>query len=236
VFRDHTVMALCEVLPALGVEGLGALGGEERYGRLAGAESRDAADSGDGDAGDLAGQAGLGGGGKEEFVVFSAMEGLGQGCAGMDGKQSGIDLGGYSGLLAEVGEVGGEAVAEVDGGGSQTVPDEPEALIDTGLGAKVRSQQGFEVPWDSERAGWLTFGQLGEAGEGGGGSAKGAGDVEDMAGAGGGAEQGPSLGNAANEDDVGDGNGRFGEIPAGQRGLVGGGEGEEAVEEGVDPG
>ena len=102
---------------------MGALGGEERYGRPAGAELCNAADSDDGNAGDLARNAGLGGGGKEEFVVFSAMEGLSHGCARMVGKQSGIDLGGYSGLLAEVGEVGGEAVAEVDGGGGQTVPD-----------------------------------------------------------------------------------------------------------------
>jgi hypothetical protein len=77
---------------------------------------------------------------------------------------------------------------------------------------------------------------LGEAGEGGGGSAKGACDVKEMAGAGSGAEQCPSPGNAADEDNVGYGDGRLGEISAGQRGLVGGGEGEEAVEEGVDPG
>src|ERR1035441_2912246 len=218
--QEACVLALREVLPALRVEGLGALRGEKRYGGPAGAESRDAADSGDGKAGDLAWQAGLRGGGKEEFIVFSAVEGLGQGCAGMNGKQSGIHLGGYSGLLAEVGEVGGEAVAEVDGGGGQTVPYEPEALIDAGLGVKVRGQQGFQLAGDSERLGWLAFSQLGKAGEGGGGSAKGACDVEELARAGGGAEQGPSLGNAADEDDVGDGDGRLGEIPAGQRGLV----------------
>src|ERR1035441_9357194 len=90
------MQTLREVLPALGVKGLGALRGEKRYGGPAAAECRDAADSGDGNAGDLAWQAGLRGGGKEEFVVFSAVEGLGQGCAGMNGKQSGIHLGGYS--------------------------------------------------------------------------------------------------------------------------------------------
>jgi hypothetical protein len=46
-----------------------------------------------------------------------------------------------------------------------------------------------------------------------------------MAGARGGAEQGLSLGNAADENDIGDGDGRLGEVAAGQRGLVGGGEG-----------
>jgi hypothetical protein len=146
------------VLPALGVEGLGALGGEERYGGLAGAECRDAADPGYGNAGDLARQAGGRRGSKEEFVVFSAMEGLGQACARKDGKQSGIHLGGYSGLPAEVSEVGGEAVAEVDGGGGQIVSDEPEALIDAGLRVEVRGQQGFQVAGDSERPCWLAFG------------------------------------------------------------------------------
>jgi hypothetical protein len=80
------------------------------------------------------------------------------------------------------------------------------------------------------------FSQLGEADEGGGGSAEGASDIKEMAGAGGGAEQGFSLGNPADEEDIRDGDGRLGQVAAGQRGLVSGGEGEQAVEEGLDPG
>lgn len=90
--------------------------GEQRNGRLAGAEFRDAADGGDLDAGDFAGKAGCGRGGEEEFVVFAAVDGLGQGCGGVDGQGGSGYLGGYAGLGAEVSEVGGEAVAKVDSG------------------------------------------------------------------------------------------------------------------------
>ena len=57
-----------------------------------------------------------------------------------------------------------------------------------------------------------------------------------MARAGGGAEQGLSAGNRADEDDIGDGDGRLREVAAGQRGFVGGGQGEQTVEEALDPG
>ena len=113
-----------------------------------------------------------------------------------------------------------------------------QALTDAGLGVKVWGQQGVQLPGDPE--GWWAgrpgFSQLGQAGKRSGGSAESAGDVKEMAGAGGGAKQGLSLGNAADEDDIGDGDGRFGEVAAGQRGLVSGGEGEQAVKEGVHPG
>ena len=56
-----------------------------------------------------------------------------------------------------------------------------------------------------------------------------------MAGASGGAEQGFSAGDGANEDDVGDGDGRLGEVAAGQLGLVGLGQGKQAVEEAARP-
>jgi hypothetical protein len=120
------------------LKGLCALLSEQRNCGLAGAGLHDAADSGDGNPGDLSGQAGRGRGSEEEFVVFPAVEGLGEGCGGMDGDQSRIDLGGYTGLLAEVGQVGGEAVAQVDGGGSGAVLHKPKALPDAGLGVEVR--------------------------------------------------------------------------------------------------
>jgi len=105
-----------EVFPAMWLERLRAMLGEQRNGRLAGAEFRDAADGGDLDAGDFAGKAGCGRGGEEEFVVFAAVDGLGQGCGGVDGQGGSGYLGGYAGLGAEVSEVGGEAVAKVDSG------------------------------------------------------------------------------------------------------------------------
>jgi hypothetical protein len=152
---------------------LGALWGEERDSGAAGAGFKDAADWGDGNAGYSTGDAGCVWGGEEEFVVFSAVEGLGNGCGRVDGEGCGLDLGGYTGLFAEVGEIGGEAVTEVDGGGGQAVADEPEALGDAGLGVEVRSKLHFELLWDAGRllVGRRGFGKLREAGEGGCGSA-----------------------------------------------------------------
>ena len=125
------------MLPAFGIEGLRALISEQRDGGAVAAGGQDAADSGDGDAGNFFGDAGGGWGGEKQFVVFSAVKGLVEGCAGMDGDQRGIDFGGHAGFLAEVGEVGREAVAEVHGRGGQRMPDQPEALGDAGLRVKM---------------------------------------------------------------------------------------------------
>jgi len=138
------------MLPALRFERLCALLREQRNCGLAGTELHDAADSGDGNPGDLSGQAGCGRGSEEEFVVFPAVKGLGEGCGGMDGDESRIDLGGYTGLLAEVGQVSGEAVAKIDGGGSSAVLQKPKALPDAGLGVKVRREEGFHPLGDSD--------------------------------------------------------------------------------------
>ena len=74
------------MLPALGIQRLAALRGDERDGGAVGAEWEDEADLGDEDSGDFAGKAGGGPGGEEEFVVFSAVEGLGEGCGWVDGQ------------------------------------------------------------------------------------------------------------------------------------------------------
>ena len=60
--------------------------GEEGDGGMVEASGEDAADWGDGDAGDLPGETGGGWSGEEEFVVFSAVEGLEKGCGGVDGE------------------------------------------------------------------------------------------------------------------------------------------------------
>lgn len=57
-----------------------------------------------------------------------------------------------------------------------------------------------------------------------------------MAGAGTGAEQGFSAWNCSDKDDVGQGDGRLGEVAAGQGGLMGSGQGEQAVKEALEPG
>jgi hypothetical protein len=128
------------MLPALGVKGLGAPRGAECYSWAAGAAGENAADLGDGDAGDFAGHASCGWGCKDEFVVFSAVEGLVEGRVWVDGEQSGVDFSSYAGLFAEVGEICGEAVAEVDGSGGQAVVGQPEALSDAGMGVEVQGE------------------------------------------------------------------------------------------------
>ena len=102
---------------------MATLRGEEHDGGTVAAGREDATDLGNGDSGNFARQAGRGRNSEKQFVVFSAMEGLLEGRAGVDGEQSDIDFGGYPGFFAEVGKIGGEAVAEVDGGAGQTVAD-----------------------------------------------------------------------------------------------------------------
>jgi hypothetical protein len=55
----------------------------------------------------------------------------------MDGEQTGVDLGCDVGFLAEMGQVCGEAVAQVDGSGRLAVTDKPRALGDARLRVKV---------------------------------------------------------------------------------------------------
>ncbi len=44
-----------------------------------------------------------------------------QGRGGVNGKRGRVDLSGDAGFFANVGEIGGEAITEVDGGGGQAV-------------------------------------------------------------------------------------------------------------------
>ena len=82
--------------------------------------------------------------GEEELVVVAAMEGLGEGCGVVDREQSGVDLGGDAGFLADMGKISREAVAEVDGSRGQAVAYQPEALRDAGLGIEVRGKLGLK--------------------------------------------------------------------------------------------
>jgi len=101
----------------------------------------------------------------------------------------------------------------------------------------LRSEQGRDFFGDTGRTctGGVGRCQVGEASEGGGRSAKLSGDVKEMAETCARAEQGFAAGNRADEDDVGDGDGRLGEVAAGERSFMGGGQGEQAVEECVYP-
>jgi hypothetical protein len=75
-----------------------------------------------------------------------------------------------------------------------------------------------------------------EAGQGCGGSAKEAGDVKKVPWAGGEAEQGTSPWNRADQDDIGKWDWRFRQVAAGKWSFVSGGQGQQAVEEALDPG
>lgn len=226
------------MFPAMGRQGFAALLGEKGDDGLAAAGCEDAADAGDGDAGDRARNSGSEGGGEEQLVVLAAMERLGHGRGGMNGKRGKFDLGGDSGLPAEAGEVGGEAVAEVECGRGETAALQPQSLGDARLGVEVGREQGSNLGRDGRwaRRAFAAGGEGVQAGEAGGCSAKSAGDVEGMAGNRAGAQESSTAGNGADEHDVGDGEGGFGQIAAGKGSFIRPGKGEEAVEEALKPG
>ena len=140
-----------EVFPALRLERLAAFSGTQRNGRTGFGSAKNAADAGDGNSGDGAGDMCAGRGGKEELVIFAAMKGLGQGGGGMEREPGGVDLGGDARFLAEVGEIGGEAVAQVDGGGGKAASLEKEALGEARLGVEMRGQSWKQALGDAER-------------------------------------------------------------------------------------
>jgi hypothetical protein len=172
--------------------------------------------------------------GEEELVVFSAMQGLVETSSGVDWQKRGIDLGGDAGLLAEMGEIGGKAVTEVESGGRQTATLEAEALSEARLGIEVRGEKGLEASRDNRWSG-LSDGEFGEAIKGCGSSAEGACDVEQVAWTSAGAKQRAATRKSANQHDVGNGEGRFRQITSGKRNRMKLGEGKQAVEEALDP-
>ncbi len=219
--RSSLDIHLGKMLPAARIEGLRAPWREQDDGGLSRSPSLDEADLGHGHAGDGAGQTGGGRGGEKQFVVLAAVESLVESCRRMDGDQSRIDLRGNAGFLAQMRQIGGQSVAHVERGRGQTAASEPKALGHARLGKKVRGKLGFQFFGDSWRGGasGAGFGQLGQAGEPGCGSAERAGDVEPIAGLSAGAEQGAPARNGADQHNVGHGQGRFGQIPARQRRL-----------------
>ena len=198
------IRRLGEVLPALGSEGVGgAVGCSEFYGAGFG----DGADAGDGDADDLAGDVVPGRRSEEQFVIFSAVKGVAEAvAAGGDWEEGLIDEGADFAFVADVAEVGGEAVAGVDHGGG-------EFLLAQIL-ADGDARVGVEVARMFRRLQLLAATEFCECGDG---EAEGSGHVEDVAGAGSGAEDGFAFGDAAEDDDVGEDTvGRLGGIAAGK--------------------
>ncbi len=91
---------------SLANSGLRGLRRDQRNHRVIATGSHNAPDSGDRHAGDFPWNAGIGGSGEKQLVVFSAVEGLLQRCAGMNGQQRRIDFSCHSGFRANVREVG----------------------------------------------------------------------------------------------------------------------------------
>jgi hypothetical protein len=237
------------VLPALGWQWMAAACGvDERELGLPGAARDQAADAGEANSGEGARDGCAGPGGEEKFVVFAAMKrgveagwAVGKQRAGavVDGDGGGVELGGDAGSGAEVGEVGGETIAEVDGGGGEPVAQELPTEAKPGLREEVRGPRGLDGRGVVAQ-GWLGFGLQGsceELAELGGGSAEGVGDVEEIAGMRAVAAKGAAGGDGAEENDVGQDEvrGGFAGIAAGEGDFAEPGEGEEAVEEGVEP-
>jgi len=118
---------------------------DDRHLRFVFARFEDAADARDGDAGYGARNSCRGCGGEEELVVFAAVKKRGDlgavvecGGEGVEGECGEVELGGDVGGGAEVSEVGGQAVAEVDAGGGKATAQEGLADGQAGLREEVR--------------------------------------------------------------------------------------------------
>src|SRR5579863_1928657 len=78
--------------------------------------------------------------GKQQFVIFASVEGLRERGARMNRQKGCIDLCRYARLFAEMGEIGGEAVAEIDGGGGEAAATKRDALGNPRLRKEMRSK------------------------------------------------------------------------------------------------
>ena len=127
------------------------------------------------------------GGGEEEFVVFAIVEGVVEGgeavAAGefdrvfVDGDGGGIEMRGDVALMADVGEIAGEAIGEIEHGGDAVVGGEIAGEMDAGGEGHVSAEdRAAEGAGDVEVIAW--FG----AGAGDGGEAGGAGENGDREG------------------------------------------------------
>jgi len=229
------------VLPTLRVEGLQAASGDQPDHGLACAATENAADLRDWDASDFARYARGIWSGKQELIVFAAVKSLLKRGRGMDGQGGSRYFGGDAGLLAEMREIGGETIAEVDGCGCTRRLREPEALRDAGLRVEVRLEHRLETGGNAQRhlmcaGSAMCRRRLHKAGKSSGGASEAARDIEQIAGARSGTEERFSAPHCAGEDNVGDDDGRFREVATSQRGLMRRSERKKSIEKEVKPG
>jgi hypothetical protein len=109
-------------------------------------------------------------------------------------------------------------------------------LSNARLGEEVRSEKRFQPFGDARRVGANGCGQFGKPIQSSSRSAKSACDIEQIVRSRAGAEQGASARHGSNQDDVGHGNGGFGQVAAGQWSLPRHCQGQQPVEEALYPG
>jgi hypothetical protein len=76
---------------------------------------------------------------EQEFVIFAAMQSLNLRRAASDRQI--VDLRSDSGFFAQMGEIGGEAIAQVDGRGCSAMFLQPQALSEAWLRVEVRLER-----------------------------------------------------------------------------------------------
>ena len=185
----------------------------------------DPADGRDSDSSNACRNVLAGRGGEEELVVVPAMECIleidgvnGSADAGA-GYRVGQDLSADPGLVADVGEIGGEAVAEINHGSGQAML----AQVATYCEARDRVEVARVMFGLDPLAGE-------QAMEGVGTAAEFSGHIEEVAGPGAGAKDGAAAGNGSQDHDVGqDSSGRLCRISSRERDPELLGEGQEAV-------
>ncbi len=147
----------------------------------------------------------------------------------VDGQRGFLKSCGEAGFFAEVGEVGGEAVADVDHGVGERA--QAAALGEARLGVEMRmARRSLREPAEF-------FWMARECEQFGRGSAEAAGDIEEIAGARGGSQARMTARKLPDSDDVGaDEAGGFGGVSPGEGNTMTRGEREKSVEEAVEPG
>src|ERR1035437_2129346 len=153
------LMLPCEVFPAAWLQGSAASGGICDGDR---SPTRHAADAGDADPGHAARHPQFRRSGKQELIVFAAVEGEfnravwpGLHRQRMDWQRGSLNLRSDARLAAQVREVGGEPIAEVDRGRRQPTPQQRKPDINARLRVYL---------WMRSGAGWPIFSGLIEKG------------------------------------------------------------------------
>jgi hypothetical protein len=222
-----------EVLPAARLKGLRTPAGDERDRCVGPASAKDSPDARDGYSGNCPRNSGRWRCAEEKLIVFSSIESLIERGARMDGNHGGVNLRGDAGFGANVAEVSGDAVAQVDGGGGKAALLEVQPLREARLRIEMRSERCLKIARDLPERGLSGSHYLREALKASRRATKTSGDVEKVSGASAGTQQSPATRHGPGEDNIGQSDGGFGEVATSERGKVATGQSEEPGEEAV---